>query len=89
MHEETEPINTLDILKKYLELFESIERSLERQQYAEFMTIKEAAFFLRCSPSTIRELIKSNKVRYFRIGESAKSTILISRKDLKYFITKK
>jgi len=89
MDEETEQINLSDILKKYLELFESIKLLLERQQSAEFMTIKEAAIFIRCSPSTIRELVKSSQIPYYRIGKSAKSTILIQRKDLKKFITKK
>jgi len=83
-------INELINLYKDLRiLIENIETILEGKIHSDFMTIKESAIYARCSAATIREIIRSGQLRYSRINESPKSTILIKRDDLKKFIIKR
>ena len=76
----------INIIRTILTRIENIEATIERKIILDFMTIKEAAVYTRCSTATIREIIRSGQIKYYRINQSPKSTILIKRKDLRKFI---
>ena len=65
---------------------QNIQTMLERRIQPEFMTIKEASEYLRCSPSSIRRMLNRGDLPFCRVGDSEKSTILIRYKDIKLII---
>lgn len=48
----------------------------------DFLTVAEIAIILKLSERTIRRYIKIGRIRAFRIGNSQKSVLRISEKEL-------
>ena len=59
-----------------------LERLLESKLMPEYLTIKEASQFLKCSQSTIRKMLKNGDIPFSRLNSSIKSNILIRRTDI-------
>ena len=59
-----------------------ITRLLESKLMPEYFTIKETSEFLKCSESHIRKLTSNGELKFYRIGNSSKSNILIKKSDL-------
>jgi len=59
-----------------------IQEAINNQISNVWLTIPEAAVYLKMSESTLRKKIQSNKIPYKRTGESKKSNIRFSRKQL-------
>jgi excisionase family DNA binding protein len=72
--------------KQILTHLQHIQTMLESRIQPEFMTIKEASEYLRCSPSSIRRMLNKGDLPFYRAGNSEKCTILIKYKNIKSII---
>jgi excisionase family DNA binding protein len=65
-----------------LKLIESLLNNIQKNKNGSILTVKEAAQYLRCSTSKVRDLMRSGKLRFYRLESSERSTILIKREDI-------
>jgi excisionase family DNA binding protein len=70
-------------MEALLAKLDKIESLLEVRILPEFLTVKDAAKLLRCSDSKIRVMLRDGQLKFSRLSDSVKGTILIKRKDIK------